>query len=326
MRKIALLSGGLGAMFACVGPTMPAHADFWVASNGSGTACTRASPCNSFQAAHNAAFDGAVIRCLDSFESVEGAGNGNLIINRSITIDCTATNSSIWSGNLPAISFSTGGNVVTLRGLSIDGLGGSGQFGIDLTGNNELHVENCRIANWQGASNTIPTAAGIRVAPAASSTGKLYVSDSVIQNNGKPSTGGGIIIQPSGSGSARVVLNRVQVESNFHGILVDGTGSTGVILAEVRDSVVAGNRGHGIAAISNAGASPTGIVVDRTSSMLNAASGILAQGAAVHLGNSTVTGNTTGLNVAGGQILSYQNNQTSGNFNDGAPTGVLTLR
>jgi hypothetical protein len=39
-----------------------------------------------------------------------------------------------------------------------------------------------------------------------------------------------------------------------------------------------------------------------------------------------VTGNTTGLNVAGGQILSYQNNQTSGNFTDGAPTGVLTLR
>jgi hypothetical protein len=95
----------------------------------------------------------------------------------------------------------------------------------------------------------------------------------------------------------------------------------------VRDSVVAGNRGHGIAAISSAGHSPTGIIVDRTSSASNAASGIFAQGATVHLSNSTVTGTTNGLNASiGGQILSYQNNQTIGNFSDGAQTGVLTLR
>jgi hypothetical protein len=153
------------------------------------------------------------------------------------------------------------------------------------------------------------------------------VSDSVIENNGLAAGGGGIFIQPAGSGSARVVIERTRVENNFQGILADGTGSTGFILVQVRDSIVAGNRGHGIAAISNAGASLTAMVVDRTSSLINGASGIFSQGATVHIGNSTVTGNNTGFNAgSGGQILSYQNNQTSGNFTDGAPTGVLTLR
>jgi hypothetical protein len=47
----------------------------------------------------------------------------------------------------------------------------------------------------------------------------------------------------------------------------------------------------------------------------------------VHLGNSTVFGNGVGLNaVSGGKILSYQNNQATGNFTDGAPTGVLSVK
>src|SRR2546430_5605945 len=79
MRKIALLSASLGVMFAYMLPAMPAHAQFWVASNGSGTACIRATPCNSFQAAHDAAPAGAMVKCFDSFDAVSGGGNGNLV-------------------------------------------------------------------------------------------------------------------------------------------------------------------------------------------------------------------------------------------------------
>jgi hypothetical protein len=40
-----------------------------------------------------------------------------------------------------------------------------------------------------------------------------------------------------------------------------------------------------------------------------------------------VVGNGGGLIASGGaQILSYQNNQASGNFVDGGPTGVLTVK
>jgi hypothetical protein len=85
--------------------------------------------------------------------------------------------------------------------------------------------------------------------------------------------------------------------------------------------------GNGIAAMSASGAAAAGIVVHRTSVLGNAGSGILAQGAGalVHLGNSSVVGNGAGLNPAsGGQILSYQNNEASGNTIDGASTGMLT--
>jgi hypothetical protein len=334
MKQIALLSASLGVMFVYMSPAMPAHAQFWVASNGSGTACTRAAPCNSFQAAHDAAPAEAMVKCLDSFDAVSGGGNGNLVINRSITIDCTGTNSSMWAGNLPAVSFSTGGNVVTLRGLAIDGLGSSGKFGIDLTNNNELHVEHCRIANWQGSGNTNPTAAGIRVVASVLAIAKLYVSDCLFENNGKPTTGGGIIVQASGTGgqfplgsAARIALNRVQLVNNTHGIVADGTTGIGSIVVEMRDSIVSGNAGNGIAAMSQSGAASAGIVVHRTSVVGNAGSGILAQGAGalVHLGTSSVVGNGAGLNPAsGGQIFSYQNNEASVNATDGAPTGMLT--
>jgi hypothetical protein len=42
----------------------------------------------------------------------------------------------------------------------------------------------------------------------------------------------------------------------------------------------------------------------------------------VRLGNSTVTDNVTGLNAAGGQIISYGNNRVAGNTTNGAPTST----
>jgi hypothetical protein len=339
MRKIALLSAGVGAMLAAMLPAIPAHAQFWVASNGNdAAACQQNSPCASFQRAHDAAFPGAVIKCLDSLDTATGGKISNVIISKSITIDCTGTNSTIWGGNAPAVSFSTGGNVVTLRGLAIDTLGGNlGQFGIDLTNTNELHVENCRIANWRTIFN--PTASGIRVVAGLAFGGStaLYVSDTLIENNGNPSAGGGISIQAAGTGgqfllsAARVVLNRVQFVKNTHGVVADGTSGKGSIIVQVRDSIVTRSAGNGIAALSQTGTASAGIVVDRTSLIDNAGSGILAQGsgALVHLGNSTVAGNGAGLNpTSGGTISSYQNNQVGGNLFDGAPNGSppLTLK
>jgi hypothetical protein len=323
--KARALPATLGILFAACLHASPAEAILQTFVSGGGNdmnPCTRAAPCRSFQAAHNAANAGGFINCLDVFDSNTG---DTFIITKSITIDCTGIFAKVIGPSMgSAVAVNGAGIVVTLRGLSIES--GGSVIGIDVQNAATVRVEHCKIFGFQFGIGK-----GVRFAPPTGVTTKLNMSDSVINDNGLSDLvgggGGGIFIQPAGSGSARVVLNRVQVENNFQGILVDGTFSTGVILVDVRDSVVASNRGHGIAAISSAGASPTGIIVDRTSSAFNLASGSLAQGAAVHLGNSTVTGNNTGLNAAGGgQILSYQNNQTSGNFTDGAPTGVLTLR
>ena len=154
----------------------------------------------------------------------------------------------------------------------------------------------------------------------------LHIEDCRISGIG----GAGVAIEPTGAASVRAVLNRVTVEkNNGHGIIANGLSSTGTIIVQVRDSVVARNSSSGIFAIANAGQAFTAIVVDRSSSLLNGGDGIKAQGAAavIHIGNSTVIGNAGGLIVTGGgQILSYQNNQASGNGVDGAPTGVLTVK
>ena len=189
----------------------------------------------------------------------------------------------------------------------------------------ELHVENCRIVGFSG----LAPGHGIKVEPGNGITTKLHVLDTVITDNGLANSGGGIIVQPTGSGSARVMIERSHIETNTYGIFANGTGSTGVIAVHVRDSVIANNAINGISAFTQAGKSTTSIVVDHSSSNLNGGSGILAQGVGgyITLKDSTVISNGTGLTVAnGGNIFSYQNNALTGNVADGAPTAVLTLK
>ena len=86
---------------------------------------------------------------------------------------------------------------------------------------------------------------------------------------------------------------------------------------------------NGMAALSQAGAATTTLVVDRSSSINNGGTGILAQGtgAAVQIANSTVILNGTCFGpVNGGEILSYGNNQATGNFADNPPTATIALR
>jgi hypothetical protein len=310
MKSIALPS--TFGLLLCLHAT-PAQAvpETWVAGNGGGVACSRTAPCASFQVAHNATDPGGIIKCVD-------AGSFSIAtITKSITIDCTGTNGGSVNALSNAIAVDGVDVVVTLRGLSIDGLG-TGTAGVRFVNGSALHIQNCSISG--------STQAGILFARSAAGTAKLHVSDSVLSNNGV-----GILIEASGSGSVRGMLTRVQVENNsLQGITASGLGGNGSIVVQVRDSVVASNTGHGIFASTPGGPTVfTAFIVDRSSSLLNGGDGIRAQGAraVVHIGNSTVIGNGGGLIVdSGGQILSYQNNQASGNGVDGAPTGVLTVK
>jgi hypothetical protein len=67
---------------------------------------------------------------------------------------------------------------------------------------------------------------------------------------------------------------------------------------------------------------PVTVVADHVVSANNKTVGVQAigAGATVFLGNSTVTGNTTGvLTQTSGQILSMKNNMINGNTTDGTP-------
>src|SRR5262249_1882757 len=93
----------------------------------------------------------------------------------------------------------------------------------------------------------------------------------------------------------------------------------------IRDSVVSGNAGDGIHAFTAPGRAPALILVERTTSVNNAGTGISANGAGVTmlLDDDSVTRNAVGISaVNGGQLISYGNTRVNTNLGpDGAPTG-----
>jgi hypothetical protein len=187
-----------------------------------------------------------------------------------------------------------------------------------------LFVENCAIAGFNGGN--LGQGIGIKFASSGLNA-ELYVKDSVISSNGRAADGGGIVIQPPSTASAKAVIENSQVLNNTFGIFANGSGTSGTISVQVRDSMVGANAIDGISAFTGA-TGTTSVTVDRSSSVLNGQAGIASQGAAafVLLAESTVMSNGTGLKAAGGAILSYQNNHLTGNAVDGAPTSVLTVQ
>jgi hypothetical protein len=267
---------------------------------------------------------GGIVSCVDNGSYNSGL-SPQLLITRSITIDCTGTVDHLRTTNGGvAIRIDAPDASVKLRGLMVDGAG-MGSVGIDSVAGLVLLIQDCRIANFRSGFGI-----GIRFSPPTGASTKLHVSETVVNDNGTAASGGAIIVQPNGTGRAQVFLNRVRAENNTFGFLANGAMSTDFVSAYIRDSVITDNAFSGVSALTAAGGAPTSIVVDRSASTLNGTTGINAQGlgGSVVLAQSTVMSNVTGLGVgvSGGRILSYQNNQITGNVSDGGPTGVLTRR
>ncbi len=315
----------IGFVFACLGIAFgfavvtTAHAQnshSFVSGNGTGTACTFSAPCAFFITAVGATNSGGLVTCVDQGASAGGNSETDITITKSITIDCAGVSTGVYN-----VVINGPGIVVTLRNLNINGLT-SGGFGIDFQNGSALFVEHCVIENWTAAG-----AQGIIFSPNV--TAELHVTDSVIKNNGNGSSGGGIIIQPSGSGAVHAVIERTTVENNTYGIFANNTGSTGSILLHIKDSTVANSAVNGISAYT--AGSITAIVIDHSSSLINGGSGILSQGSGglVFLSDTTVMSNVTGLSaIGGGTIYSYGNNRLTGNASDGVTpvTGGFALR
>lgn len=286
-----------------------AAAETWVSGTGtdSGT-CPRTAPCRTFQFAHNQTNNNGAINVLT-------AGNfGPLTITKPISIVADGVEAVINSGvNAAAIQIDVGGAaVVSLRGLTID-MRGTSNGGIVFTAGAALHVKDCVIRKT-GLN-------GIFFAPSGDS--ELYIADTMIADAGSS----GIQVSPASSGSATVVLDRIRIEnSGEHGANFRSLNG-GPITATVRDSVSAGNASGFRADVSAGGLAS--VMLDRVAALNNVdgGSGIIAfgAGATIRVGDSTVMGNTAGLNPAsGGVIDSYGTNKVNGNVIDGSPTTPLT--
>jgi hypothetical protein len=278
------------------------------------TSCHCTTPCRSFAtAAANTLADGEVT-------VLDPGDYGGLTITRSISInnDSGGEASITVHGNNTAgiiVNAPNGAGYVNLRGLTIQGVGfGSGQAGLRFNTGFSLTMTNCVIRNIVGN--------GIEFQPNASSS--LAVSNTLVADNG----GVGISVLPSGSGTVKVDLDRVEAYTNsIHGILVNGSLSTGTINATSSDSIAGSNNNSGFQASSAAGHAATSFMVVRSISANNGF-GLLASGtnATLRVGQSTVTGNTASTSgINGGVLRSYNNNNIDGNGDgDPAPITITT--
>ena len=225
--------------------------------------------------------------------SIFAPGGGNIIEESGIG----SPSSAIYIHTAPA-------DVVTISGVSIDQRGLL-NHGLTMDSSGVLHLENCYI---RGSGDLF----GLNIIPFGAV--EVHISNCVIADNGGAGTGGGILIKPSGSGSAKVVLDNVRVENNLLGINIDGTGTSGALSVTVHNSIMSNNTAFGIKAIES-GAGSTNVMLESSTASNNGTNGVIAVGgtAIIRMRNSTSTANAAGLVVSsGGQIVSHGGNVVAG--------------
>jgi hypothetical protein len=311
MSRISFAIASLGLVLGLTGAG-PSHAaatnyHSYVSGTGSGSACTLTAPCFSFSGALGATVSGGEISCLDGPQSTTAS---SLIIKQTVTIDCPGVPAGQWF-----IIINGPGIVVTLRHLTVATFGVEVlASGIDFQNGAALFIENCVIENWNDSG-----VAGIHFAP-STGTAKLYVTDSVIKNNGNASGGGGIVIEPAAGAGAYVTIEGSKIENNQLGIFAGGMGS---VRGVVRDSVVADNASSGIYAKG----SRMTLLIENTAVTGNRTGLVATNNASMLVGHSSIAFNRTGLSTAsGGTLSSYKNNDVNANIADGAFTTTMVQK
>jgi len=335
MTKSAIRSAaGLAALAALAllhGAPAVAAPKVWVAKGGadSGACGAVTSPCATFQQAHANVAAGGEIAVLTpgDYGGSPAAGTVNILITKSVSI----TNDGAGEAGIINIDPTAGaiaivagvGDVVGLRGLVLDG-GGSGGFGLSGFAG-AIHVQNCVIRNFRGSADPTSTWA-INVSPS-----RLFVSDSLVSNNGTGVDGGGIVLFTDPAHIAGV-LDRVQIENNVTGLRVSSSldidPHPGDAHVAVRDSTIAGNTGEGIV-VENIAGQGEFVLVERTTVVNNGSNGIRVNGAhaLVLLSDSTITNNGAGVSLSfGGHLFSFGNNRNNNNVGpEGAATATLSV-
>ena len=181
--------------------------------------CSIANPCRAFSDAIGVTSSGGEVIVLDS------AGYGTFTITQPVSIIAPRgvyAGISVIAG--AGITVNTGGaaDVVVLRGLTLNGLGGN--IGIQVTKVGALHVSNLEIADF--------STRGIFFA----ANGELYVSDSVARENGET----GIHVQPA-TGSAIVSITHSRFEHNGY----NGVAFAGSTVGSISDSDATNHQGVG---------------------------------------------------------------------------------
>lgn len=297
----------------------------WVSGVGSdANPCSRTAPCQTFAGAIGKTLAGGEINALDP------GGFGPVTITKAITIDGGSEFAGITAaGTVNGVTINAGPtDVVVLRHLTINGQTAStpaGANGVKFTSGAALIIENCVIENFDDHNiNFVPTGD-----LGAAGPHRLYVTNTSSVNS---TNGAGIHTKTVAGDTIIAVVEGCSLNNNFTGFLAeDGTTAT------VRNTTANGRVGNTNVAVLpqsafgfwvNADALPVqmNLVHCSASNCLSGVRsiGVVAGTAIIRMSGCDVFNNAFGLtNSASGQIISFGNNNVSGNGADGAPTSVV---
>jgi hypothetical protein len=280
--------------------------------------CSRNAPCRTFAGAINKTFINGEIDCLDQY------GYGAVSIFKSITIDCRSTHGGILASGVTGVTITLNDNsgndplhIVRLRGLVINGAGGSGTVGTR-TGINGIRVNT--------ATGTAPTVIVEDVVVDGftqnginwvATGGNLIVKDSTFTNNAQR----GIFVDSAGT--VRVEIDNTTTDFNQEGVRFDDN-----VVGTISRSRAANNSLNGYTCFPG-GTGSSEMTIHGSTSANNLQWGVVAAGTGVasctvRVGDSTVTNNSvSGFQInAGGSLLSSGRNRVTAPTM--APTGPFT--
>ena len=314
MKTITLSLILLGAMLPSLLLAVPAQAQrvFVSATGLDRNPCTFASPCHSFQHAHDVAPANGEIDVLDP------AGYGSLTINKGISIQGHGFSGiSVASGGTGIMINAPATAAVHLNGLLIDG-SGVGASGIVFLNGAALTVENSVVRDL--------TQFGIQFTSTVETAETLSVSNSYFTDI----FGTGVQIRAQSSGQILGTIDRTALYGSgprngvFAGAGVSVSGVSGSLSVTVTDSVAAYfNQGFSIfSSGAFANLSVTHCLSNDNSQGLRAS----GSNATLWVAQSTVTGNIDNVFDAdtGGVINSYGDNymRAANGLNSGSLTSV----
>jgi hypothetical protein len=291
----------LAAFLFCTAAQAQSFRAYLSSTGSDSNPCTVSAPCRLLPAALAAIASGGEVWILDS----ANYNSASVDVNKSATILASpGVVASVVTLGGPALSISTAGLNVTLRGLVIVPFpGGGGTHGVEMTNGASLTVENCVISGMNMTQQ-----AGVRVAAAA----RVKVTDTVIRNAYHG-------IRLSDGATANISTTKI---SGMMGSAVEVFADTGTTAttAVVNDSVLSDSN---VGANLHQGGTATAIgriVMTNTTSSGNAFGAavvaIAPANAVVSIGNSTLSANSYGMYNAGGTLKSLGNNFVSDNAVD----------
>lgn len=267
-----------------VAPTLRAQVQRTFVSAQAGNdanSCGATAPCRTFVRAISQTAAGGEIIVLDS------GGYGAFGIPKAISINAPpGVYAGITAFSGDAVTVAAGGSdVVFLRGLTLNGLGGAN--GITFTSGAGLHVENCSANGFSSSGFNLLGG------------GQVFFRDSSAR-----SSGNGAVFN---NASVVASIDSCRFERNVGAGLLVSNGK-----ASIRASVASANA-NGLAA---AAGTISELSIEKCLAANNSGIGISADGSGtiVRVSNSTITDNGTGLSQTNsGTLLSRINNTVEGN-------------